>query len=298
MKINYIIILILTIIAFYLIRSLDDNTSYFFDDKNVQEIVLSNNNNEKEIIEFNEYLIGVLACEMPASFELEALKAQAIASRTYAYYLINHNKNITTDTRTQCMLNKSQMKENWQNDFDLYYNKLLTAVTQTNNVVLKYDNEIIPAYYFSMSNGYTEDSKYVFNETKDFLKQVDSHYEENNKNFIKEMTFSKENFCSLLQIDCSYININNINRSSSNRVIDLLINDKKFTGVEIRKKLNLRSTDFDIKIGDDVKITTRGYGHGVGMSQYGAEGMANNGYTYKEILEHYYQGTTIKNLYN
>lgn len=296
MKINYIIILILTIIAFYLIRSLDDNTSYFFDDKNVQEIVLSNNNNEKEIIEFNQYLIGVLACEMPASFELEALKAQAIASRTYAYYLINHNKNITTDTRTQCMLNKSQMKENWQNDFDLYYNKLLTAVTQTNNVVLKYDNEIIPAYYFSMSNGYTEDSKYVFNETKDFLKQVDSHYEENNKNFIKEMTFSKENFCSLLQIDCSYININNINRSSSNRVIDLLINDKKFTGVEIRKKLNLRSTDFDIKIGDDVKITTRGYGHGVGMSQYGANYMAKEGKSYEDILKHYYQGVIISSI--
>ena len=296
MKINYIIILILTIIAFYLIRSLDDNTSYFFDDKNLQEIVLSNNNNEKETIEFNEYLIGVLACEMPASFELEALKAQAIASRTYAYYLINHNKNITTDTRTQCMLNKSQMKENWQNDFDLYYNKLLTAVTQTNNVVLKYDNEIIPAYYFSMSNGYTEDSKYVFNETKDFLKQVDSHYEENNKNFIKETTFSKENFCSLLQIDCSDININNINRSSSNRVIDLLINDKKFTGVEIRKKLNLRSTDFDIKIGDDVKITTRGYGHGVGMSQYGANYMAKEGKSYEDILKHYYQGVIISSI--
>lgn len=296
MKINYIIILILTIIAFYLIRSLDDNTSYFFDDKNVQEIVLNNNNNEKETIEFNEYLIGVLACEMPASFELEALKAQAIASRTYAYYLINHNKNITNDTRTQCMLNKSQMKENWQNDFDLYYNKLLTAVMQTNNLVLKYDNEIIPAYYFSMSNGYTEDSKYVFNETKDFLKQVDSHYEENNKNFIKETTFSKENFCSLLQIDCNDININNINRSSSNRVIDLLINDKKFTGVEIRKKLNLRSTDFDIEIGDDVKITTRGYGHGVGMSQYGANYMANEGKSYEDILKHYYQGVIISSI--
>ena len=194
------------------------------------------------------------------------------------------------------MLNKSQMKENWQNDFDLYYNKLLTAVTQTNNVVLKYDNEIIPAYYFSMSNGYTEDSKYVFNETKDFLKQVDSHYEENNKNFIKEMTFSKENFCSLLQIDCSYININNINRSSSNRVIDLLINDKKFTGVEIRKKLNLRYTDFDIKIGDDVKITTRGYGHGVGMSQYGANYMAKEGKSYEDILKHYYQGVIISSI--
>lgn len=296
MKINYIIILILTIIAFYLIRSLDDNTSYFFDDKNVQEIVLNNNNNEKETIEFNEYLIGVLACEMPASFELEALKAQAIASRTYAYYLINHDKNITNDTRTQCMLNKSQMKENWQNDFDLYYNKLLTAVMQTHNVVLKYDNEIIPAYYFSMSNGYTEDSKYVFNETKDFLKQVDSHYEENNKNFIKETTFSKENFCSLLQIDCSDININNINRSSSNRVIDLLINDKKFTGVEIRKKLNLRSTDFDIEIGDDVKITTRGYGHGVGMSQYGANYMAKEGKSYEDILKHYYQGVIISSI--
>lgn len=296
MKINYIIILILTIIAFYLIRSLDDNTSYFFDDKNVQEIVLNNNNNEKETIEFNEYLIGVLACEMPASFELEALKAQAIASRTYAYYLINHDKNITNDTSTQCMLNKSQMKENWQNDFDLYYNKLLTAVMQTNNVVLKYDNEIIPAYYFSMSNGYTEDSKYVFNETKDFLKQVDSHYEENNKNFIKETTFSKENFCSLLQIDCSDININNINRSSSNRVIDLLINDKKFTGVEIRKKLNLRSTDFDIEIGDDVKITTRGYGHGVGMSQYGANYMAKEGKSYEDILKHYYQGVIISSI--
>ncbi len=296
MKINYIIILILTIIAFYLIRSLDDNTSYFFDDKNKQEIVLNNDSNEEETMEFNEYLIGVLACEMPASFEFEALKAQAIASRTYAYYLINHNKNVTTDTRTQCMLNKSQMQENWQNNFDLYYNKLSMAVLQTNNIVLKYDNEIIPAYYFSMSNGYTEDAKYVFNETKDFLKQVDSHYEENNKNFIKEMIFSKDNFCSLLQIDCHSINISNINRSNSNRVINLLINNKIFTGVEIRKKLDLRSTDFDIEIKDNVKITTRGYGHGVGMSQYGANYMAKAGKNYEDILKHYYQGVIITSI--
>ena len=119
------------------------------------------------------------------------------------------------------------------------------------------------------------------------------HRAKNVKNFLVTTTFSKEEFCEKLDIDCSNITIENIVRSSTNRVNFITINDEEFKGTEIRSLLNLRSTDFDINITDEVTITTKGYGHGVGMSQYGANEMAKEGYTYEEILKYYYKDIDI-----
>ena len=111
---------------------------------------------------------------------------------------------------------------------------------------------------------------------------------------IKTTSFSKQNFCDLLNITCNNIDINILDKSNSGRINTIKINNKIFTGVEIRKKLNLRSTDFKISVkNENVTITTNGYGHGVGMSQYGADAMANQGYKYDEIIKHYYQNVTI-----
>ena len=146
---------------------------------------------------------------------------------------------------------------------------------------------------YEVSNGYTEDSMLVFNENKDYLKSVSSLDEIENRNFEKNVTFSKPEFCKKLDINCENIIINNVIRSKSNRVNEITINNKTFKGTEFRKILNLRSTDFTINISNEVIITTYGYGHGVGMSQYGANYLAKKGYNYEQILKYYYQGVNI-----
>ena len=143
-----------------------------------------------------------------------------------------------------------------------------------------------------MSNGYTEDSELVFSEQKDYLKSVQSPEDRNVYEVISN--FNKTNFCDKLQITCQIINIDYIKRSNTNRVLSISINNKVFAGSDFRKVLGLRSTDFDILIeNENVLITTRGYGHGVGMSQYGANNLANLGYSYDEILSHYYTNVEL-----
>lgn len=285
------IIIILILVICLLIGSLNKNTSYFFNNE-TKNIVIKESTDPME-----DYLIGVIACEMPASFNEETLKSQAIASRTYAYFLKSKNKEPTNDTRTQCLITKEKMQSIWKEDFDTYYNKIKSAVESTKNLVLKYDGEIIPAYYFSMSNGYTENSASVFSESYPYLQSVSSEYEKENRNFQKEVTITKKEFCNKLGITCNDIIISNVKRNSTNRVESIIINGKKFTGIEVRKLLGLRSTDFVIKINEnDINITTYGYGHGVGMSQYGANYLANQGFNYEYILKYYYKDVIISSI--
>ena len=289
-KENKIIIILLLVIGL-LIGSLNKSAFYFFNNE-TKNIAI------KETIDpMEDYLIGVIACEMPASFNEETLKSQAIASRTYAYFLKSKNIEPTNDTRTQCLITKEKMQSIWKENFDTYYNKIKSAVESTKNLVLKYEGEVIPAYYFSMSNGYTENSASVFSESYPYLQSVSSDYEKENRNFQKEITISKEKFCNKLGIICNDIIISNVKRNSTNRVDSILINEKAFTGIEVRKLLGLRSTDFVIEITEnDVNITTYGYGHGVGMSQYGANYLANRGFNYEYILKYYYKDVIISSI--
>lgn len=256
-----------------------------------------------EELKIEDYLIGVLASEMPASFEKEALKAQAVASRSYAMYKILHNKtqeyDILSDVTDQSYITKDEMKEKWKNNYDYYLEKITNAVEETKNEVMYYDNEIIEAFYFAMSNGATEDAKSVFQTDLPYIKATTSTWDnETLNNFKTTKTFTKENFCKALKIEnCQTLEIDNINLSGSHRINSLTINNQKFLGTEIRKLLLLRSTDFSIDINEDtITITTKGYGHGVGMSQYGANGMAKEGYNYQEILNHYYNDITINKM--
>ena len=175
-------------------------------------------------------------------------------------------------------------------NYDKYFKKIQEAVRETENLVIKRDNKILRTYYFSMSNGNTENSLAVFNENT--FESVSSSLEQKLSNYLKTVTFTKNELCKLLKLDD--INIQNIKRNETNHVDKIIINNKEFTGVEFRKLLNLRSTDFTIKQdNDNYIITTKGYGHGVGMSQYGANGMAKNGYDYKQILAYYYKNVSI-----
>ena len=149
-----------------------------------------------------------------------------------------------------------------------------------------------------MSNGYTENCELVFSQDLPYLNSVSSEWDnESLTNYSFTKTISKQDFCSSLEISCDNIEIKDIVRSDSNRILSITINEKTLKGTEVRTKLGLRSTDFTIEITNDtVNITTKGYGHGVGMSQYGANGMAKAGYTYEQILKHYYQNTEISKL--
>ena len=291
-----IAVIILTIIA--ILSSFDKKETVFLNEE--KKVTIKNNETtEEKELELEEYIIGVVAGEMPASFEVEALKAQAIAARSYAMNKIKSSKetyDLVTDVSNQVYITQDEMKEKWQSEYDYYYNKIKDAVLETKGLVMKYNDEIISAYYFAMSNGSTEDVSLVFGESKDYLQSVDSSWDENVKNFTVETNITKEEFCKKLDISCNDIIINNIKRSETKRVNEITINNKTFKGTEVRSILNLRSTDFNIEINESIKITTKGYGHGVGMSQYGANEMAKNGSTYEDILKHYYNNIEISKI--
>ena len=147
-----------------------------------------------------------------------------------------------------------------------------------------------------MSNGKTSNAMPVFNEDLPYLSVVDSSFDENLNNFEVTTSFTYYNFCNLLNINPCSINISDIKRDDTNRVISLSINNKEYQGTNFRTMLSLRSTDFIIeKKEDEILITTKGYGHGVGMSQYGANYLANQGNTYEEIINYYYKNVSIEN---
>lgn len=254
-------------------------------------------------IPLEEYIVGVLAGEMPISFELEALKAQAVASRSYALKRIEYNKDkkydVVDSIMNQVYLDEEYLKEAWGLNYVKNINKLRTAVNETIDEYLEYNNNVVDALFFSTSNGYTENSENVFNFESDYLKSVESPWDKEVSSAYKsQKTISLSEFYQKLNIPYNKnLNIKILKRSSTNRILLLKINNIEFKGTDIYNKLSLRSTDFEIELlGDKVKITTKGYGHGVGMSQYGALGMALEGYTYVEILSHYYKDTKITKL--
>ena len=266
--------------------------------KNIMVSVNLEETNKNINIDLENYIIGVVAGEMPASYSLSALQSQAIASRSYVINFMeeNENYNLTNTTSNQVYITKQNMQEKWQDKYDLYYNKIKQAVDSTKNKVMKYDGKTIKAFYFAVSNGYTEDVQNVFGEPLPYLKSVESD-ESSYKNYINNESFTQETFCTKLNLtNCNKILIKDIIRDNTNRVLSLNVNNKIFKGTEFRTLLNLKSTDFDIEIKNNIKVTTRGYGHGVGMSQYGAELMAKEGYTYNDILKKYYQDIKITNI--
>ncbi len=252
-------------------------------------------NNEKLYIE--DYLVGVLAAEMPASFEIEALKAQAVAARTYAYYKYINNQLLTGTTSDQAFINDSQMQSKWGEDYKIYKEKISKAIEDTKDLIITYQENPIIAFYFSMSNGTTENSLTVFGEELPYIQSVKSPWEENHQNYQETITYKKEEICKMLNIDCTSFIVNKITYNENNRIDLITINDIDYTGVDFRNLLNLRSTDITININDNqVTLITNGYGHGVGMSQYGANGLAKEGKTYEEILKYYYQDIEINKI--
>jgi stage II sporulation protein D len=258
-----------------------------------------------EKIELEEYVIGVLAGEMPISFHLEALKAQAVAARSYVLNHIEANRSSEFDvidtTTNQVYQDDIELRQKWQNKYEENINKLKEAVSNTRYQYLEYNGTIADALFFSTSNGFTENSEEIFSAEVPYLRSVESVWDKNTSPvFNDEKSFSIDEFYNLLGIQKSEeLNINVISKSSTGRILKLSINGVQMKGSDVVTKLKIRSNDFEIKKEENIiKIITTGYGHGVGMSQYGALGMANEGYTYQEILKHYYKGVNIVTLKN
>ena len=246
-------------------------------------------------LSMNDYLIGVVASEMPASFPIEALKAQAIVARTYAAKKLKSGGVLTDDVSTQVYKDESYLRSIWKKDFDFYYNKIKEAVLETDGMTVQYQGDYIEAIYHSTSNGKTEDAVHVWGNSVPYLKSVNSVWDQYAGTYLRTVEKDLSTVLQIFGIDFQEpLTIEVLSRNESGRISSIRVGNQSYTGVQFRNLLGLRSADFDIEIQDGtVLITTRGYGHGVGMSQYGAKGMAEAGYSCLQILSHYYPGTLV-----
>lgn len=268
-----------------------DNTT----NSSMSEITIYRSNGSIINLNMTDYLIGVVSSEMPASFNLEALKAQSVLARTYALKAKQTGKKLTDTVSTQSYIDIDQMKNKWENSFNTYYNKIKNAVENTNGEYLSYNGNYIEALYHSTNNGKTESSLDVFGNYYPYLISVSSEYDKNASSYLRTINTPLDTISNKLGLNLNNDSVISIlSYTDGGNIKEININGNNFSGKKVRELLGLRSADFDISISDNnANITTRGYGHGVGMSQYGANGMANAGYSYKDILSHYYPGATL-----
>lgn len=269
---------------------------------------------EKEIVSIplEAYVSGVVAAEMPPDFHLEALKAQAIAARTYIVHRIwkQDFSNVpvqgawVTDTVThQAYLTPNKMIEDWGIwKTALFLEKIYQAVNETKGKIMTYDGQPIDATFFSTSNGYTENSEDYWSQEIPYLRSVPSPWDvQLSPKYEQTVSFPIETFYQKLGVknipvsSGSSLSIQVLERTEGNRIKTLQIGQQLFSGRDIREKLGLPSTHFEWMLKDNkVEITSYGYGHGVGMSQYGAQGMALEGYTAEQIVTYYYQDIRLQ----
>ena len=297
--VTLLIILIPFIVVSLFIRT-DEIKFHYISNKVVR--VKDEKTNEIIKVPFEEYVKGVLAGEMPTSFELEALKAQAVASRSYVMVKIKQNQNndydVVNTVNNQVYLTDEELKAKWQGEYTSKINKIKTAVLETKGEYLTYNNEVVEALFFSTSTGQTENSEDVFTSKVPYLRSVSSSWDKASPVYEDAVSFNLQDFYTKLGLEYNKtITTEVLETTSTGRIKKIKINGKEFNGRDVASKLSLRSNYFTItQNGENVNITTKGFGHGVGMSQYGALGMAKEGYTYDKILKHYYKGTEIKKI--
>jgi len=256
-----------------------------------------------------EYLVGVVAAEMPASFEMEALKAQAVAARTYTQYKKDHSgctahagADICCESsHCQAYMTAAEMAENWGSDSSMYIQKIVSAVNDTCKEMIYYDGEEIQVFFHASSGGLTENSENVYKKALPYLVSVESAGEESSSHYYGEVNVSHDTFIKKMTDFSPSIRfdgqklINHTTRFDSGRVQSIEVGSETFSGREIREIFSLNSTNFSVEEdADQIKFVTIGFGHGVGMSQTGANAMAKKGADYIEILTHYFTGVTVQ----
>jgi stage II sporulation protein D len=269
---------------------------------------------EIEEIKLDEYLYGVVSAEMPASFEKEALKAQAVVARTYTIYKIESNEekhgeaNICDDSGCcQAWISKEDRFTKWEEaSREANWNKIVEAVESTKGKYITYEGKPINAFFHSNSGGKTETTLNVWGGSGyPYLQSVSTSGEDAYTQYKSEVTLTKEGFINKIKEKYSdfEIDFNDekcisiLEYTEGNRVKKIRIGNKEFSGVEIRTLIGLKSANFNIEIkGDNIYFSVVGYGHGVGMSQTGADSMAKAGKNYEEIIKHFYTGVEISNI--
>ncbi|HLR67733.1 stage II sporulation protein D [Virgibacillus alimentarius] len=256
-----------------------------------------------EDVSLEDYVAGVVASEMPAEFELEALKAQSLAARTF---IVNHllhqgtpDAEVTDTVQHQVYKSEADLQKQWGKDYNQKMDKVKKAVAATKGEILTYDNSPITPAFFSTSNGYTENSEDYWDNELPYLRSVKSGWDKNSPKFLEQQIFPINEVEEALNIQLPKNTKvpTELNRTESNRVEELKLADQTFSGRDVREKLNLRSSDFSIEQKNNHLIfTTKGFGHGVGMSQYGANGMAKEGKKYDDIVKYYYQDIEINKI--
>ncbi len=265
--------------------------------------VLISETNEIEEIAVSDYLFGVISAEMPALYEPEALKAQAVSAYTFALWRQKQNSDkpydITDNFKTdQCYISREAALKKWGSKAPQYTEKIESAIKDTENQALCYNGEIILSVYHAVSGGSTESGKNVWGKDYPYLQSVASVGDKLAKNYISTVTLTTEElnkaFGSSEKITKNPFT--SFERTTANTVKKVKFCGKEYKGSQIREKLDLKSSNFETAFENNtVTFTVYGYGHGVGMSQNGANYMAQQGSDYKEILSHYYKGCEIIN---
>ncbi len=272
--------------------------------KQPRQVAVIEADNKVALMELDQYLVGVVLAEMPASFEYDALKAQAVVARTYALKRSNDSEKhpgggVCTDPGC-CQAYISPEDYLAEGGLAWEVDKIRQAVLSTESYVLTYQGGLIEATYFSCSGGKTEEAVAVWGDEIPYLQSVLSPGEEEAENYQKTVRFSAQDFMERLGrslSDTPETWLGEVSRTAGGGVATMVIGGRSYTGTELRQLLSLNSTAFSMTASEDaIHITTSGKGHRVGMSQYGAEAMAVRGSTWEQILGYYYPGTRIDKL--
>lgn len=263
--------------------------------------------NNVEEISSDEYIFGVVAAEMPALYEEEALKAQAVAAYTFACYRKNKNTNKDYDITDNHLFDQSfitleEATSRWGDNAQVYTEKINKAISEVKDYMITYNNEPILAVYHAISFGNTEDSKNVWGGDYPYLKSVESYGDKLCEGYISTISVSEEEFKETLNSKIEFIGspedfLGKVTRTDAGGVKEIKICGNEVSGSEIRELFSLRSSNFEIEYKDgNFNFTVCGYGHSVGLSQNGADYMAKQGSNFKEILSHYYKGCKIEKI--
>lgn len=269
---------------------------------------------EVTYLQLEEYVRGVVAAEMPSHFHVEALKAQAVAARTYAMRRIEENlrlaerpeAHVSSDYRVhQAWSSRDEFLARWSpQEGAARWSLIAEAVDATRGMVLTYGGELVEALYHSTSGGHTEDADRYFRTNLPYLVGVPDPYGAHSPTHETTVAIPVAIVFERLGVHDAVVGatgrapIEVLSRTPAGRAADVFVGDRTFSGRQVREVLGLRSSWFDVTIDDDVAVFhVRGNGHGVGMSQYGADGMARAGYSFEEILAHYYRGAVLKRRY-
>lgn len=288
--------------------------NYNYKDFNTIKL-LHRETNEIEEINLDEYLCGVVSAEMPANYEMEALKAQAVVARTYTLYKIINSKPHGEEADIcdsyeccQAWISKEERFEKWDDSTENEnWNKIVTAVNETKGKVITYEGNLINSFFHANSGGKTEIPVNVWGGTGyPYLQVVETSGEEGYTQYSSEVQLTIEELVNKFKekYEDIAVNLENISEeikileyTESGRVKTLKVGNKNIAGTEVRSILGLRSTNFDIEINNsNIKFKVTGYGHGIGMSQTGADAMAKQGSNYEQIIKHFYVGVEVQDL--